>query len=105
MPPFATGAETFCLTKLYSVKQNRAVDIRFARSARRHRVGTANILAAMADAGEPEFQPAPRPGLSDSFLWFGRDTRGVLLEVVAVERPDCLLVIHAMPVHYRSRRE
>lgn len=32
--------------------------------------------------------------------WEGRDDRGLLLEVVAVEKPDCLLVIHVMPLEW-----
>jgi hypothetical protein len=58
----------------------------------------------MLDAGVPEFLPAAAAGFSDAYRWVGHDQRGVLLEVVAVQRPDCLLVIHVMPVHYRQRR-
>lgn len=36
--------------------------------------------------------------------WMGSDERGRDLEVVAVERPDCFLVIHVMPTHYRKAR-
>lgn len=82
---------------------NSGMDIRFARTARRHRIGKARALAAMNDSGEPQVIPASREGESDRYLWVGRDARGVLLEVIAVERPDCLLVIHVMPVHYRDR--
>jgi len=78
------------------------MDIKFTRTARRHRVGKARVLAAMQDAGEPTIVPASKPGESDRLVWIGVDTRGEVLEVVAVERPDCLLVIHAMPVKYRQ---
>lgn len=77
------------------------MEIRFTRSARKHRIGRARALEAMNDAGEPQRIPTQEEGLSDQFLWIGRDSRGVLLEVIAVERPDCLLVIHVMPAHYR----
>lgn len=76
--------------------------IKFARSARRHRVGQARALAAMQDAGEP--QRVPDAERSEQLVWIGHDDRGVLLEVVAVERPDVLLVIHVMPAYYRERR-
>ena len=33
--------------------------------------------------------------------WIGDDERGRELEIVAVDRPDCLLVIHVMPTHHR----
>ena len=80
------------------------MDVRFTRSARKHRVGKARVLAAMRDAGEPERVPASSAGLSDRLVWIGRDERGVELEVIAVERPDGLLVIHAMPTFYRNPR-
>jgi hypothetical protein len=37
--------------------------------------------------------------------WVGRDERGRELEIVAVERPDCWLVLHVMPTHYREKRK
>jgi hypothetical protein len=36
--------------------------------------------------------------------WIGNDERGRELEVVAIERPDCILVIHVMPTIYRKER-
>ncbi|GMU41616.1 MAG: hypothetical protein AMXMBFR23_24820 [Chloroflexota bacterium] len=84
--------------------QSQAMDVRFTRSARKHRVGKARVVAAMEDSGEPQRIPASEPGESDRLLWIGRDAAGVLIEVIAVERPDALLVIHAMPLHYRDRR-
>lgn len=65
-------------------------------------MGRANIIAAIIDAGEPEVVHDDRPGMLDQVRWVGKDTRGELLEVVAIEKPDCLLVIHAMPVKYRG---
>ncbi len=38
----------------------------------------------------------------EQLVWIGNDDRGVELEIVAVEKPDCLLVIHVMPTHYRK---
>jgi len=43
------------------------------------------------------------PETGDTALsWIGLDERGRELEIVAVERPDCFLVIHVMPTHYRK---
>jgi hypothetical protein len=36
--------------------------------------------------------------------WEGLDERGRHLEIVAVERPDCWLVIHVMPTYGPKRR-
>jgi hypothetical protein len=57
----------------------------------------------MEAAGEPEVVPA-EGDLDDRLLWVGPDDRGVVLEVIAVDLPDYLLVIHAMPVALRRNR-
>lgn len=61
------------------------------------------MLAAMEAAGEPERVPADGD-LDDRLLWVGPDDRGIVLEVLAVDLPDYLLVIHAMPVALRRNR-
>ncbi|MGN7799091.1 hypothetical protein [Leifsonia sp. 22587] len=70
--------------------------IRVTRSARKHRIGNAHILAAMMDAGEPTAE-------GDALRYVGRDDRGVELEIIAVpnDRGDGLAVIHAMPTEWR----
>ncbi len=35
--------------------------------------------------------------------WIADDERGRELEIVAIEKPDCYLVIHVMPTHYRKK--
>lgn len=46
---------------------------------------------------------SPRTG--DTMLsWVGTDERERELEIVALDRPDCILVIHVMPIHYRGNR-
>ena len=40
----------------------------------------------------------------DLLTWIGEDERGRELEIVALGRPDCLLVIHVMPTHYRRNK-
>jgi hypothetical protein len=57
----------------------------------------------MEAAGEPERVPADGD-LDDRLLWVGPDDRGIVLEVLAVDLPDYLLVIHAMPVALRRNR-
>jgi hypothetical protein len=61
------------------------------------------VLAAMEAAGEPECVPADGD-LDDRLRWVGPDDRGIVLEVIAVDLPDYLLVIHAMPVALRRTR-
>jgi hypothetical protein len=74
--------------------------VKFTQSARKHRLGRARVLAAMEAAGEPEHVPADGD-LDDRLVWVGPDDRGVVLEVIAVDLPDYLLVIHAMPLAFR----
>lgn len=74
--------------------------VKFTRSARKHRIGKAHVLAAMADAGEPQRLPAVGD-LDARLVWIGRDERGVVLEVIGVETNDYLLIIHVMPYSYR----
>lgn len=78
------------------------MEVRFSRSARKHRIGKAHALAVM-EQGEPTVVPAD--GQEDErWLWVGLDDRGLELEIVAIVLGDLLLVIHVMPTHYRRRR-
>lgn len=37
------------------------------------------------------------------YSWHGLDERGRALEIIALDRPDCVLAIHVMP-DYRGRK-
>lgn len=76
--------------------------VKFTQSARKHRIGKAHVLAAMDAAGEPEVIPA-EGDLDERLLWIGEDDRGVELEVIGIDLPDYLLIIHVMPTAYRRR--
>lgn len=74
--------------------------VRITRSARKHRIGNAHIIAAMVAAGTPFVE-------GDALRYIGLDDRGILLEIVAVpddRDPDSLAVIHAMPANYRGSK-
>lgn len=73
--------------------------IRFTRGSRKHRVGrkSAYHVIAMTVA-----TITTEPDTGDTTLsWVGKDERGRELEIVAIDKPDCYLVIHVMPTHYR----
>lgn len=73
--------------------------VRWYRSARRHRIGGSHALHVMATT-EPEHVPAA--GDFDARLvWIGPDDRGVELEVVALDLPDAVVVIHVFPIELR----
>jgi hypothetical protein len=81
------------------------MQIRFAQSARRHRVGKAsvrNVTAAVVPTA------VETPAGNAAWFYLGTDERGRRLEIVAVELepgdggPADLLVIHVMPTHLRG---
>lgn len=74
--------------------------IRFTRGSRKHRIGRQSayhvIAMTAADIATDE-----QTG-DTTLTWIGADERGRELEIVAVEKDDCYLVIHVMPTHYRK---
>jgi len=42
------------------------------------------------------------PSLDARLVWTGRDERGVELEIVALDLPDAIVVIHVMPTEFGS---
>ena len=74
--------------------------IRFTRGSRKHRIGrkSAYYVIAMTSAS---IDIDPETG-DTALSWAGDDERGRNLEVVAIEKPDCFLVIHVMPTRYRK---
>ena len=75
--------------------------LRFSRSARRHRIGKARALHVIEHA-EPQVVPAGKFP-DEQLVWIGQDNRGIELEIVAVSKPDVLLVTHVMPTYLRRR--
>jgi hypothetical protein len=46
----------------------------------------------------------PSDDMRDARLyWLGRDDRGVMLEIVALDLPDELVIIHVMPTALKKR--
>ena len=80
-------------------------EIRFTRSARRHRIGRASARRVMAST-DPT--PVTTGSGAEAWLYVGRDERGRKLEIIAVEvqpatgGPPYLLVIHVMPTQLRG---
>jgi hypothetical protein len=78
------------------------VRFRVGRSARRHKIGNAHILAAIVNAGEPV---VVENDLGPQLHYVGADDRGVELHVIAVpddRNSDGLTVIHAMPTSFTT---
>jgi hypothetical protein len=82
------------------------MQIRFAQSARRHRIGRARVLHVLANARAVATGPPPTdsPAADLRILIVGDDATGRPLEVVAViVDDDLLLVIHAMDLRDKYR--
>jgi hypothetical protein len=58
----------------------------------------------MENAGDPKIIPASDGQADDRLVFVGVDDRGMELEVIAVQLPDYLFVIHVMPTQYRRNR-
>lgn len=80
---------------------NKSVDraVRWFRSARRHRIGKAHAMHVISTI-EPIAVPAT-DHLDARLVWIGKDDRGVELEIVALDLPDAVVVIHVMPTNLR----
>ena len=50
---------------------------------------------------EPTLVPAEE-GLDQRLVWVGQDDRGIELEIVALDLPEAVVVIHVMPTALRS---
>lgn len=76
--------------------------LRFATSARKHRIGKARALEEIANAESAE-PTVTRQG-DEAIRYYGIDSRGLLLEIVVVPGVEYDLVIHVMPAHYRGNK-
>ena len=76
--------------------------LRFTRASRKHRVGRASARHVIATVSAEVTQD--EESRADLLTWVGQDERGRELEIVALDRPDCILVIHVMPTHYRRNK-
>ena len=78
------------------------MEIRFAQSARKHRIGKARAMFVMANN---PFQTLARDDDKVQQIWVALDDRDLELEVIAVVLVNCLLVTHVMPTALRRRKK
>ena len=78
------------------------MEIRFAQSARKHRIGKARAMFVMENN---PFQTLARDDDKVQQIWVALDDRDLELEVIAVVLGNCLLVTHVMPTALRRRRK
>jgi hypothetical protein len=85
------------------------VKLKWARAATKHRISRERSRHVIEHCGLrfEEKPPANAPaGASTRLVFLGDDAKGTALEVMAVELDDgSLLVIHAMPLRDRYRKQ
>jgi hypothetical protein len=83
--------------------------IRFARAATRHRVSKDSVRHVIANHRAHFEEPPPTDapgGQSTRLVYLGDDADERALEIMAVELPSGhLLVIHAMPLRAKYRKQ
>ncbi len=73
------------------------MEIEFAQSARKHRIGRRHTLEVIANYLPSEIKANGKTKLK----WVGRDSRGLELEVIGVLEAEILVIIHVMPSQFR----
>lgn len=81
------------------------MNVRWAKSASKHRISHARSGHVARTAETIIRQPAPAgsPLEEDRIVFLGPDPNGVMLEVMAVEVEQGLLIIHAMKMRPQYR--
>ena len=79
------------------------MDIRYAQSARKHRIGRAHANHVM----ENNSYVVITGDVSDrtQYVWVALDDRGLELEIIGVVLEDYVLITHVMPTSLRKRRK
>ena len=78
------------------------VEIRFARSASRHRLSRSRIIYEIEHSGRYLRVPPGEGRQGERLVYLGHDEDGIALEVIAVQADqDTLYVIHATPLRRR----
>ena len=76
-------------------------EIRWFRSARRHKIGRAHALHVIRSTTPLEVEATDSHDAR--LVWTGEDGRGVELEIVALDLLAAIVVIHVMPTELRKR--
>lgn len=79
------------------------MEIRFAQSARKHRIGKARVNYVMEN--NSHIVISSQDGGKVQWVWIAKDDRGLELEIVAVVLELYVLVTHVMPTSLRRRQK
>jgi hypothetical protein len=78
------------------------MEIRFAQSARKHRIGKGEAQYVMEHYSAELV--IGELGAPDQMVWIGLDKRMRELEIAALVLEEYLLVVHVMPTSLRRRK-
>ena len=79
------------------------MEIRFAQSARKHRIGKARVNFVMENNSYTLISSQDSEKIQ--WVWIAKDDRGLELEIVAVVLEQYLLITHVMPTSLRRRKK
>ena len=79
------------------------MEIRFAQSARKHRIGKARVNFVMENNSYTVISSQDSEKIQ--WVWIAKDDRGLELEIVAVVLEQYLLITHVMPTSLRRRKK
>ncbi len=79
------------------------MEIRFAQSARKHRIGKARVNYVMENNSYTVISSQDSEKIQ--WVWIAKDDRGLELEIVAVVLEQYLLITHVMPTSLRRRKK
>jgi hypothetical protein len=79
------------------------MEIRFAQSARKHRIGKARVNYVMEN--NSHIVISSQDGGKVQWVWIAKDDRGLELEIVAVVLELYVLVTHVMPTSLGRRQK
>ena len=74
------------------------MEIEFAQSARKHKIGRQHTLEVIANYLPIEINTHGKTKLK----WVGKDKRGLELEIIGVLEKEKLVIIHVMPNQFRG---
>ncbi len=79
------------------------MEIRFAQSARKHRIGKARVNYVMENNSYTVISSQDSEKVQ--WVWIAKDDRSLELEIVAVVLEFYVLVTHVMPTSLRRRQK
>ena len=79
------------------------MEIRFAQSARKHRIGKARVNYVMENNSYTVISSQDSEKVQ--WVWIAKDDRGLELEIVAVVLEQYLLITHVMPTSLRTGKK